>query len=102
MHTPIDFRVSSLGQDTLDQILVEDLLEVLRDEGEPLVGAHVRHGAVYLGLKCFSVEFQAGGPDFDISPAIDDESRIFPTKKCADSPYGPPNLPIVATLTDGD
>lgn len=42
-HTPVDPRVAPLGEDTLNQLGVEDLLEVLLDQRESLAGVHASH-----------------------------------------------------------
>lgn len=46
VSTPVDLWAASLGQDGLNDVLVENLLEVLSDEGKPLVRAQVGHSFV--------------------------------------------------------
>lgn len=49
LSTPVDLWAPSLGQDGLNDVLVENLLEVLGDEGKPLVRGQVGHVFVRIG-----------------------------------------------------
>lgn len=43
-RTPVDLGITALVEDLLDDFGVEELSEVLADEGEPLLGFCGRHG----------------------------------------------------------
>lgn len=55
VRSPVDLRIISFVDDPLDHVKIECLGQVLLDQGDPLLGRHLRHGG-----RCFSGELVVG------------------------------------------